>query len=74
MYRATLGILRYLAPELQKSNFEQMMQLLSHLPKNMDEDKLFDCIFAITLSPKRFLKARNAAKKHVAQLAKQGLI
>jgi len=47
LYRTALGILKMLSPQLLQINFEGCIYLLKHLPPNMDEKELFDCIESI---------------------------
>lgn len=41
MIRAALGILHYLSPDLETAPYEDMMELLTHLPKDLDGDAIF---------------------------------
>lgn len=53
LYSTIAGVLSYLAPQLENGTFDECLQLLTHLPQDMDETALFQHIGNINISPKR---------------------
>mmetsp|Transcript_45728 Transcript_45728/g.74593 ORF Transcript_45728/g.74593 Transcript_45728/m.74593 type:complete len:372 (-) Transcript_45728:380-1495(-) len=53
MYRASLGILRFLNPKLKQGEFEECLKLLTRLPQDMDDSALFESIFAVSVQRAR---------------------
>jgi len=53
LYATIAGIVSYLAPELESGTFDECLQLLTHLPQDIDEAKFFEHIASIDISPKR---------------------
>jgi hypothetical protein len=65
LYQGTLGALQYFSPKLRTAPFEDCMQFLSHIPRDLDEDNLFYCIDEINLNKKILDKAKKEAEKVV---------
>lgn len=63
LFQATLGILQYFSPKLKTAGFEEAMQFLSHIPKDLDEENLFYCIDEIVLTKLTLQKIRKEAEK-----------
>jgi hypothetical protein len=53
LYATITGLLSYLAPQLESGTFDECLQLLTHLPQDMDEAGLFDHINGVNVSAKR---------------------
>ena len=51
LYKSALGMLRYFGTSLIKSTFEQAMQLLKNIPKDLDRKELIMSIEAINVPP-----------------------
>ncbi len=54
LLRAVVGLLALLAPRLEAGCFDDCLQLLTHLPPDLDDDLLFSHIAAVPTSPKKF--------------------
>lgn len=50
----TTGIIKLYSPALCQSSFEQCLNLLNHIPKNLNVEEFFECIASIAISPKHF--------------------
>eukprot|EP01087_Luapelamoeba_hula_P011202 TRINITY_DN3015_c0_g2_i4.p1 TRINITY_DN3015_c0_g2~~TRINITY_DN3015_c0_g2_i4.p1 ORF type:complete len:835 (-),score=195.61 TRINITY_DN3015_c0_g2_i4:29-2533(-) len=55
LYRTVLGLLKYLSDTLETASFDECLQLLTHIPQDMQEDDLFRCVQAIKISEKRWI-------------------
>lgn len=65
LFRAAIGILTYFADTLKSSNFEEIMCLLTRLPQEFDEQRLFDNIQDAKITIARFDKAmKTVREKH----------
>lgn len=53
LYASITGVLSYLSPKLTSGTFDECLQLLTHLPQDMDEAELFQHIGNITIPPKQ---------------------
>ncbi|EGC36346.1 hypothetical protein DICPUDRAFT_47207 [Dictyostelium purpureum] len=56
IFQTALGILKMYSKELENSDFDVCMTLLTHLPPNIDEDELFQHINSFTINQKIFNK------------------
>lgn len=65
LYRGTLGVLQYFSPKLKTAPFEDCMQFLSHIPRDLDEDNLFYCIDEIAITKQLLQKCKKDAEKVV---------
>lgn len=67
LFRASLGILKFLRPKLLLSTFEECMAVLTHLQQVTSEDELFESIQSVDLSEKTFAKVRSKIKHKIEQ-------
>ncbi|KAL6041144.1 TBC1 domain family member 14 [Balamuthia mandrillaris] len=55
LFRTALGLLSLFSSELLQGSFDECLQLLTHLPSDLDGDALFKCIAEIKPSDKRWI-------------------
>lgn len=63
LFQASLGILQYFTPKLKNAGFDDSMQFLSHIPKDLDEENLFYCIDEINLTKIILNRIKKEAEK-----------
>ncbi len=54
LMRTGLGLLKYLQDKLIGVGFDAAVSLLTHLPSDIDEDQLFECISWIEISTDKY--------------------
>jgi len=68
LFRAALGLVKYLSPIIEKLEFEGVIQTLHNIPEDIDIDLLMKKILEIELTEKRY---HEVIKFHQAQRAKK---
>jgi len=53
LYRSALGILKFCMPQLLQADFDDIVYILHHLPKDIDEQKLFEVMESFKI-PQRY--------------------
>ncbi len=59
LFRAIVGVLKFLAPEIAKNDFEENMKLLTHLPQDLDVEELLKTIASVLLTSAEYEATRS---------------
>eukprot|EP01062_Namystynia_karyoxenos_P016059 TRINITY_DN15856_c0_g2_i1.p1 TRINITY_DN15856_c0_g2~~TRINITY_DN15856_c0_g2_i1.p1 ORF type:complete len:514 (+),score=140.18 TRINITY_DN15856_c0_g2_i1:106-1647(+) len=63
LYKGAAGLLRYFEQELLQGGFAECFALLTHLPKDIDEERCMHCVLSVKIDARRFAALRRRAEE-----------